>query len=168
MLNQNDFLYQLNGDFNLSSLIMDWVQMPLLSLSNNQIKRIETDNFKVFRRYQNDELKTVQTHQVVPQISNLTQNLWYLTAEDIRHAVHFIKQDFPHNKKYEITTFNGVIYIIDIFYNDHEFWFNIQLDQEKITSQSAKALLLENKILYDGWFFKINEQTANSIVNFTL
>ena len=168
LLNNNDFLYQLNGDFGLSSLTMDWVQMPLLTLSENNIKRIQTDDFNVFRRFQSEELKTVGTHLNVPQIQNLLQNLWYLTAEEVRHAAHFEKDKFPHTKKYEITLLNGIIYTLTVSYNDDEYWVDLKLDREKIASLEAKRIIDENNMLYDGWFFKINNQTGEAIVNFVL
>lgn len=168
LLNDNNFLYQLNGDFELSSLVMDWIQMPLLTLHENNIKRIQTDNFNVFRRFKNDELKTVETHLSVPQIQNLLQNLWYLTAIEIRHAVHFKQDAFPNTKKYEITLLNGIIYVINIFYNDNEYWVSLKLDKEKIASLEARRIIEENNMLYDGWFFKIDEQTGKAIVDFVL
>lgn len=168
LLNNSDFVYQLNGNFELSSLAMDWIQMPLLALSESNIKRIQTDDFNVFRRFKNDELKTVGTHLSVPQIQNLLQNLWYLTAEEIRHAVHFEKDKFPHSKKYEITLLNGIIYTLNISYNDDEYWVSLKLDREKIASLEAKRVIDENSMLYDGWFFRINKQTGVAIANFIL
>jgi len=168
LINNNDFLYQLNGNFELSSLVMDWVQMPLLALTENSIKRIQTDDFNVFRRFKNEELKTVGTHLRVPQIQNLLQNLWYLTAEEIRQAAHFEKDKFPRTKKYEITLLNGIIYTLNIFYNDNEYWVSLNLSKDKIASLEANRLIEENNMLYNGWLFKINNRTGAAIVNFVL
>ena len=168
LLNDTDYLYQLNGNFEFSSLVMDWVQMPLLALAEKNIKRIQTDDFNVFRRFQSEELKTVDTHINVPQIQNLLQNLWYLTAEEIKTGNHFEKDKFPHSKKYEITMLNGIIYTLNVFYDDNEYWVSLKLDKEKIASIEAKRIIEENNMLYDGWFFKINNETGAAIVNFIL
>ena len=167
-LNQDNFLYQITQNFELSPYPMDWVQMPLLAIAYNQIKFLKTDNFKVYRSYEAEPLKSVETDLEVPQIHNLINNLWYLNASDIRHAVHFNRDHYKLIKTIEISTLNGLIYTINIFNGHNEYWFNIQLDHNQIITPQSMRLLKENVMLYDGWFFKIKNDLAEDIVRFVL
>lgn len=167
-LNQTGFVYQLEGDFSLSPILADWLQMPILHIAYNQIKRIKTDNFDVYRRFKAEELKDVQSGREVPQMQRFANYLWYLGANEVRHATHFKKQDFELKKTIELTTLNGVIYHISLFHNGNDYWLNIKLGREKLISGDAPFILKENKTLYEGWFFKINPDTGEAISSFGL
>ena len=167
-LNNDNYLYQVTGIFDLSPFIMDWVQMPFFDVPNEQIKRITTNNFDVYRRFSAEEMKTVGEDKEVVQIRALTSNLWYLSAIDIKHAIHFDTKKYKKIKSYEITTLDGIVYTMDIFSDENEYWFNIRLDTELMSTSIASRLLEENRILYDGWFFEVEQQLAESISNFTL
>lgn len=168
LLNHQPILYQLNGDIGFSPLVMDWVKMPILELAHNQIKRIKTDDFTVFRRFENEELMTEDRQYSVPQIKNLTQHFWALGATDIKHAVHFDKKQYKLSKTFEITMLDGIIYQLKIYTKDNEYWLNIQLDKDTLITPEALIRFKENGILYDGWFFKINSSTGSAIANFIL
>jgi hypothetical protein len=43
---------------------------------------------------------------------------------------------------------------------------SIQLNADKLITQIANKQLKENKILYDGWFFKINKDIGINITKF--
>lgn len=168
LLNHDNFLYQITQDFDLSPHLMDWVQMPLLAIAYNQIKFLKTDNFGVYRSYANEPLKSISNDIEVPHIHNLVNSFWYLSASEVKHAVHFNQDVYKHIKSYEISTMNGLIYTINIFYGDNEYWLNIKLGHGQIITADSMRLLEENVMLYDGWFFKINNNLAEAIVHFTL
>lgn len=167
-LNQNDFLYQLDGDFALSSVLTDWLQMPILQIEYNQIKRMTADNFDVYRQFRGEELKDVKSGREVSQMRRFANYLWYLSAIDVRHASHFKKQDFELKKTVDITTLNGVIYHISLFHNNGEYWLNVELNRERLITGDASFILKENKMLYEGWFFKISPETGEAILSFSL
>ena len=168
LLNQAPVLYQLNGDINLSSLVMDWVKMPILELPHNQIKRIKTDDFTVFRRFEAEELMTEDRQYSVPQIRSLTQHFWSLSAIDIKHAMHFNSNKYKLVKTFEITMLDGIIYHLKLFNNNNEYWLNVELDKDLLIAPEVLVQLKENNILYNGWYFKINSPTGAAISNFVL
>lgn len=167
-LNHDNFLYQITQDFELSPFPMDWVQMPLLAIAYDQIKFLKTDTFKVYRSYDGEPLKSLETDVEVPQIHNLVNNLWYLSASDVRHAVHFNRDKYKLVKTFEISTLSGLIYTISVFSGNDEYWFNIQLDHNQLITSQSVRLLKENIMLYDGWFFKIRNTLAEDIIHFIL
>ena len=168
LLNNTEFLYQIIGNFNLSSNPMDWVQMPLLALDYNHIKQIQSDSLYVYRPYVGSELKIVNSEKEVPQMRGLMNNFWYLSAEEIRHAVHFNRKNYRLAKSFEIVFFNGLIYKLDIFNGNDEYWISINLDRSMSITPDAATFIKENSMLYKGWYFRINHDIGHAIVSFIL
>lgn len=166
--NGNDILYQLSNDFSLSPQLMDWVQMPILKIDYAEIKRIASDNFETYRQFQGGDMLNADTGEDASHVRGLISNLWYLSAEDIRHAVHFDRNVYKKTKSYEITLFNGAVYGLDFYAANGEYWLAVRLGREKISSDMAAQLLEENSILYDGWYFKIGSDKGNVITGFVL
>lgn len=167
-LNHQPLLYQLNGQIEFSPLLMDWVHSPILALPYQQIKRIKADNFQVYRRLTGEDMLDVKTNEPVSYIKNLAQHFWYLSADDIKHALHFNRQKYDQTKSFTITSFDGSIYQITLFYNQQEYWVTVKLDREKIVSPTVIKSIKENTMLYDGWYFKINARVGAAIANFFL
>jgi len=168
LLNNDGLLYQIIGDFSLSSAVTDWAQMPLLAVERKQIERIKSDDFEVYRRFNTEEFKSIATKEPAAHIRGLIENLWYLSAQDVRHALHFDLTKYQKNRHYEIWLFGGAIYDLDIFNNGTEYWLNIRLKAGKIVNASTARQLKENSILYDGWFFRIDKNKGEAISGFML
>lgn len=166
--NGDSYLYQLKGNFAPSPLILDWVQMPLLQLNSEDIKRIDTDNFAVYRRFSDEPFKSVETDETATHIGQFLNNIRLLNAEEIKHITHFNSSLFPNSKHFDITLFNGLIYELKLYQKDNEYWLHITLKHEALTSANSLRTVKERQILYDGWFFKINADKGYIISTFTL
>ena len=168
ILNNKPLLYQITGDLNLTFNPMDWIQSPLLSIKDKQIKMIKNKNFHVYRRFAAEDLKDVNTELAVPQIQNLTANLWYLSAIDVKHAIHFDRKKYQKSQRYELSTLGGLIYLISIFTDGSEYWLNIQMKHEATVDANDMRFYKENHTLYDGWFFKISPDIGEMLNNFSI
>jgi hypothetical protein len=168
ILNNNLLLYQITGDFSLSFNPMDWIQSPLLSIKDKQIKLIKNKNFQVYRRFAAEDLKDINTKLAVPQIQSLTANLWYLSAIDVQHAIHFDRKKYQKSQSYEIATLGGLIYLLDVFTDGNEYWLNIQMKHEATVDAEDMRLYKENHTLYDGWFFKISPDIGEMLNSFSI
>ena len=167
ILNDQSYLYQLEGIFNFSLHAMDWVKMPLLTIAQNRIKQIKFDNFNIYRRFATEKLHSDDI-QDLTYLDILINNIWYLSAINIVHATHFDHNVYPIVKKYEITTFDGIIYHLDILSDKNKYWISIQLDKDNIISAEGAKIIEENLSLYDGWFFELDPQIGERIAYFTL
>lgn len=168
ILNNNNFLYQLSTKIDLSSNVIDWVQMPFLKLSIYDIKKIEDNTFTVSRRFKNTEFKDEKNGEEKLQIYQLLYELTALSAENIYHATHFNRESYKPIRTYSVTTFDGIIYKISLYGNNKDYFINVNLDNEKITSGEASLKISENALLYDGWFFKIDNNVGSILDKFIL
>ena len=167
-LNNDNLLYQINGSFELSPFFADWIQSPLLAIPDNDIKFIHTDEFHAYRRYPSDELRLKDATQDVPQLRNLISSLWYLSAVDVKQAVHFKSNDYTSQRKYEITTFSGLIYELNLVYNANEYWLSINLREDVLISNQARVFFDENRVLYEDWYFLLPTDIGKTLANFSL
>ncbi len=166
LLNNDGFLYQISENYNLNSNVIDWLQMPLLKIRENEIKEIKTDNFHISRKFKDDVFVSI-TDNNVPLVSNFVEYIWFLSAIDVKHSANFKLNEFKKVKFYEIFLFNGIIYKLSIYTNDvGDYWLHIKLDKNKLMSNEGRKWLDENNILFDGWFFKIPREKGNLISKF--
>ena len=168
LLNGDDFLYQLNSNFELSSNVMDWVQMPLFAFNLSHVKRIKTDNFEVYRRFDNENFKDVYSSNEYTHLQKLIDNFWYLSATEIKQATHFNVENLPQPKRFFITLFNGIIYEINLYSLNNEYWVSVHLNREGLINKTSLQQIKENSLLYDGWFFKIDPDKGAIISEFVL
>lgn len=168
LLNDDGYLYQLKGNFSLSSQVSDWLQMPLFSWDNRRIKRIKTDRFEVYRRTTGSDFRTAGSNKICPQIANLIGNFAYLVADDIRHASHFIPEKYQKAGYFEIYLFGGLVYKISLYHGEDGYWMRVRLDKGGLINKPSLNVMKENSILYDGWYFKINTDKGKLISGFVI
>ena len=163
-----DFIYQINGNFELSSHPLDWAQMPLLAIPFDRVKSVAFDDVKITRNYPNDRFVSHQNGQEVLYLKNLFDTLWYLGAEDVRHSVHFNSSGYKKVKQIEIIGFSGIMYLLDLYQNKNEYWLTIRLDKDILFNPDIVKKLEDNRALYDGWYFKLNQDIGKLIAEFSI
>ena len=170
-LNNDGFLYQINGNFNISSNPMEWVQMPILKIANKEIKEIRCDKFSVSRRLKDDRFIDKKTNNSVSHIDSFINSLWYLSSNRVFHSVNFRQDLYNKLRQYKIELFNGIIYSI-IFYQHKEdrnkYVINIELERDLLMSKEGIKWLEENSVLYRGWFFEISPDIGEILATFSV
>lgn len=165
-LNNNNLLYQITENLFLSSLFMDWVQTPLVSFTFNEVKSIKYGDYIAYRRFSNEELKSITDNKENPYLRGFISNLWNLTAEKILYKSEFDKDKYKKIMSFAVTTFDNVIFNFDIYSDQKEFFISINPVADMLITHFAQKQLNESLVLYDGWFFKINSDIGTSITKF--
>lgn len=168
ILNGDNYLYQLSGKIAFSPYIAEWVKMPLLQLEDRQIKNIKSNDFEVYREYASDALKSVTTKEPTPHIAKLTNDLWFLVADEIKEKNHFDLTSAQLVREYDIHLFSGIIYQLKIYSDNKDYWLNITLNKEFLVNNDAAVFIKENALLYENWFFKLSRDIGESIARFIL
>ncbi len=166
LLNDLPYIYQLNGELALSPVLSDWIHAPLIHIDISQIKRFKNGDFIAYREFSGRDLKNAKTNAPVDFLYSLLYNFQYLTADEIKHASNFKLKDFKIVGKYEITLLNGIIYHIHILNKDDDYWATVRLDSEKLVASNAVNFIKDNKLFYEGWYFKLNHAVGKDLVSF--
>ena len=165
ILNNDSKFYLISEEFNLLSNPIDWVTSPILSLNENNIRSVVSDNINVYRDFSGQDFLDVNKNETC-YLSGLINNFSYLNALEVRHSINFDYKKFKKIKTYEISLFNGGIFNIYIYSDNKEYWVNVKVDRTNIVNDKFATWINENSILYDGWFFKIDKDSGNIISNF--
>jgi hypothetical protein len=168
LLNNDNFLYQLSTKIQLSSRINDWLQMPIINLSNSDIKQVDFNELKFYRKSKNEKLMLTGTNYTKPEIYRLLNNIRNINAEEIKHASNFKRDKYTYLNSFKLTTFDGVIYKIDLYEGDKDYWINVYLDKKQLISQATYNRVKDNLMLYNGWFFKINQDKGKILSNIAI
>ena len=170
-LNNDNFLYQVNGNFDISSNPMEWVQMPILKIANKEIKEIRCDKFSVYRQLTDDRFVDKETNNSVNHIDSFINSLWYLSSNKVFHSVNFRQDLYKKLRQYKIELFNGIIYSV-VFYQNNEnkdkYVVNIELEKNLLMSKDGIKWLEENSMLYRGWFFEISPDIGEILATFSI
>ncbi len=170
-LNNDNFLYQIKGNFDISSNPMDWVQMPILKIANKEIQEIKCDKFSVYRQYAEDRFIDNKTHNGVNHIDSFINALWYLSGNNVIHSVNFKQKNYLKLRKYEVKLFNGIIYEITFYQNKEDskkYVVNVELKKNLLMSKEGAKWLEENSVLYRGWFFEISSDIGEILATFSV
>ena len=167
-LNDNGFLYLISGNFDINSNVIDWIQSPILQINEQNIKSITSDNFGVYRNFNDEDFVSIDTKNSAPYISSLINHLWFLSAIDVKHSVNFNLKEYKKGKSFEISLFNGIIYKLNLYTKDNEYWLNIRLNRDKLMKKSSIEWINENRALFDGWYFRISNEKGLLFSNFSI
>ena len=110
----------------------------------------------------------VGTNYTKPEIYRLLNNIRNINAEEIRHASNFERDKYQMANHFVLTTFDGIIYKIDLYKGENEFWINVYLDKKQLISQETFKRVKDNLMLYNGWFFKIDYNKGLVLYNITI
>lgn len=168
MLNNDNFLYQISGNFDISSNVLDWLQMPILKINKKEIREIKSDKFYVSRRFDGENFLEKDTNKHTPHIDSFINQLWYLSAMDVKHSVNFKFDNYKKTSTFDILLFNGIIYHLTFYSNENEYWLNVRLDRDKLMSEVGINILEENSMLFKGWYFKLPSDKGDIISNFSI
>ena len=168
LLNNDNFIYQISGDFNISSNVMDWLQMPILKINKKEIKEIQSDKFHVYRKFKYDNFLDKNTGKYVSHIDSFINQLWYLSAVDVKHSVNFKFNNYNHKSTFKILLFNGILYLLTFYNNGDDYWLNVKLDRDLFMSESGINWLDENSVLFDGWYFKLPTDRGDILSNYSI
>ena len=168
LLNNDNFLYQINGDFNISSNPMEWIQMPILKITNKEIKEIKCDKFMVNREFADSVFVDIKTDKIVNNVDSFINALWYLSAKNVFHLVNFNPNEYEKLRHYEIKLYNGIIYNTIFYRKNNSYVVKVELNRDLIMSNDGAKWLKENGVLYNDWFFEIPEDRGELLATFSI
>ncbi len=147
-----------------------WLLQPLLAYQPELFESIEIVNGAESRNiYRTDTVYPFidKNKKEVNPIA-LLERFRYLVAEEILSAQNFDENLFPHHKKIILTTFNGLVTNLDLFYDRENFWFKISLSKAVLITPTVNDYINNNAFLYENWYFKIPASTGNVLRSFNI
>lgn len=146
------------GNFILSTKLPNWLQQPLFSLMKKNIKSIilqsDTGQQIVFKPDNDTEFYTPQQKMV--DINNLVEAFTDFRYLNVRKEENTPTKDTKAEKIIVLYTDTGIIYKIDVFNIENNYWIQPQMEISKLPLTAGYNYYQDSKMLYNGWIFKID------------
>jgi len=147
-----------------------WTQQPLVALKMKDLQAVSIEESKVSRRESSLPFVIFQDGKMQRQVQleAIERTLLYLAYDKVLSAQNFDDTLYPERRNLSFTLFSGLIYSLDIFTDNHEFWVKLTLLTTTLPTTETNDYIRHNAFLYDGWFFKLPESTGRLLYQYQL
>lgn len=153
-----NYAMMISGNFDLPKNLMSWLQQPLLQISPDAIETLilqsETGQQMAFRVQEGEPFQNVNRKP-----TNITDLLKPLSNLKIAGVTDYEVSGFKYTDPKRVISlfmFSGMIYTIEIYEKNNEYWTRINLSSTTLPTKLASDYIKNNSFLYRGWIFKIN------------
>lgn len=163
-------IFTITGQFTLPEELSSWTQQPLLALETKDLQALKIGDAKVSRSDTTRPFIIFQNQHPVKLINleSLQRQIIYLNYEKVMSAQNFDDTLYPKHRHLELTTFNGLVYNLDILTDTQEYWLKLTLSTTALPTTETNDYIKNNAFLYDGWFFKLPDNTGRILYQYQL
>ncbi len=163
-------IFLVTGDFTLSTKLSNWLQQPLFSLMKKNIKSIilqsNTGQQIVFQPDNEREFYTPQQKMV--DIENLVEVFADFRYLNVKKEENTPTKDTKAEKIIVLYTDTGIIYKIDVFNIEDNYWIKPQMEISKLPLTAGYNYYQDSKMLYNGWIFKIDSDLGKFLSEYII
>lgn len=167
---ESDYAMMVSGGFDLPRKLYDWLQQPLLQITQEGIETIilqsDIGQQMAFKPQESDSFYNVRREKtdLSPLLTPFT-NLKLIDVVD--YEVSEFKNADP-DRVIAIFMFSGLIYGIELYRKDTEFWIRINLSSNTLPTKLASDYIKDSSFLYHGWIFKIHPEAGARLLNYNI
>lgn len=166
----SDYAMMVSGGFDLPRKTHDWLQQPLLQIAQNDIETIilqsETGQQMAFKPQEGDSFYNVRREKTdLSPLLNPFADLKLIEVAD--YEVSEFKNADP-DRVVALFMFSGLIYGIELYQKDDEFWIRINLSSNTLPTKLASDYIKDSSFLYQGWIFKIRPEIGARLLNYNI
>lgn len=163
-------IYLISGDFELPKKMYYWLQQPLISIMPENIESliIQTDTgqqlaYRIGRNSSFFNLKQQKTNPLP-----LLERFVLFNFIDVKKIQNTPLNNGTADKIIVLFPYSGLIYGIEIFKIDADFWVKIDLSITKLPTKVASDYIKDSQMLYNGWAFKINQNLGQYLMDYKI
>ncbi len=143
-----------DGSYAIPEDYVSWITDPVLHLPQELIEIIETED-GILSRFSARQPFRDRENRVAVDAPIITREAEYISVDDVKSAANFDQTRFPERRRISFYTFQGLIVTYNIYSDGREYWVNVSLSATPLPKQSVNAYIRDNKMFYDGWYFRI-------------
>lgn len=177
---QNDFYaaryadskqpFLVSGNFDLPDKLYYWLQQPLMMIAAKNVETVitqsETGQQLAFRKEMSTPFYNVQ--QQPTNIDALLEQFALLTFTSVKTSENTPLKDISPNKTIVIFLESGLIYGIEVYEIEGNYWVKINLSTTTLPTKHASDYIKDSSFLYQNWFFKINRDVGKLLVKYSI
>lgn len=163
-------IYLISGDFDFSDRLKYWLQQPLISLSPENVESliIQSSTGQQLAYRLSEKSSFFNLKQQPTNVIPLLDKFVLFTYKDVKKITNTPLESLQPEKMIVLFPYSGLIYGIEIFKIDEEYWVKVDLSITKLPTKLAKEYIKDSLFLYQGWAFKIDKNLGKYLVNFKI
>ena len=146
-------IWLVDGSYALPPESYSWIMQPVSELPPELVEKVEADGQTVFRSSFRQPF--FNETGIVPMVQPLLEAAAYVNAIGVAAAQNFDESLYPARRSLKFTTFQGLVVGYDLYSDGQSYWLSVSLSATPLPKQAVNAYIRDNRIFYDGWFFKI-------------
>ena len=162
--NKNNEIWLVDGEFNLPVYAKDWLLRHIISVDSKHISTITINDKSCNREISGAEFFNDDGERV--NVMPLAEVLSGVMIEDAKQKD--VSNMKTPQKTITVTTFQGLKVVFDVFYDNDDVWFLLNLLTTPLPRSTINDYIQDNRFLYDGWLFKAAEKQKHIWKNFYL
>lgn len=151
--NSQKNIWLADGKYELPKEFYSWIMQPISDIPPEIIEKINVNNNIISR--DNPHMPFITADKKIVQAGVLLDNATYIIALNVLSAQNFAPELYSEQESIYFTTFPGLVVGYHIYSDGKEYWLNMSLTTTPLPKQYVSDYIKENKIFYDGWYFKI-------------
>lgn len=151
--NSQKNIWLADGKYELPKEFYSWIMQPISDIPPEIIEKINVNNNIISR--DNPRMPFITADKKIVQAGVLLDNATYIIALNVLSAQNFAPELYSEQESIYFTTFPGLVVGYHIYSDGKEYWLNMSLTTTPLPKQYVSDYIKENKIFYDGWYFKI-------------
>ena len=157
-------IFLISGRLSFPQQTYSWLKQPLLSFSPQEIRSLSIGKATATRKSPLLGF-TLKNSTQIANINNYIGAFVYLPAYDVRRAADFDEKAWPKQNHLQLITFDGLVTNIKIYGNDKEYWMSLKISATRLPKTYVNDYIDNNAFLYEGWYFKLDKATGETLLN---
>ena len=163
-------IYMASGDFLFSDKLYYWLQQPLITLKPENIESLIMQNPTgqqiAFRKGNGAFFYNIKQQRT--NILPLLEKFMMLTFIGVKNSQNTPMKDEQAQKTIVLFTNPGLIYGIDLYKVEDQYWIKVSLSISKLPTKMAQDYIKDTQFLYQNWYFKLDRQTGSFLMNYQI
>lgn len=164
-------IWLIDGSYILPDDNYSWLMQPILDYPAEIIEKVvisENNQITLSASRSRSNYPFFTPEQKTVPLDALLERFNFFITEKVLSAQNFDETLFPRHRRIELTTFSGMVTVVDLYYDSNDYWVKISLSTTTLPTASVNAYIRDNNFLYDGWFFKIPASNGKVLANFNI
>ena len=167
----SDRSYLVSHALKLPEYRYNWLQQPLISIDKGQVQDIIIDKGKkelvIGRDFPTYPFWIIEGSKLTNKASpeDLLQQLEKINFIDVKSVQNFDESTGEGVKRFQVTTFNGLIAEFTLIKKDKGYWLKQKLTTTSLPTQAVKDYIENNEELSNYWYFRLSSYTGSKMWN---
>lgn len=167
----SDKSYLVNHAEKLPEYRYNWLQQPLISIDQGKVQDIIINKRKkdivIGRDFPTYPFWIIEGNKLIERAypEDLLSQLEKINFIDVKSAQNFDETTGEALKKFQVTTFNGLIVEFTLIKSKKEYWLKQRLTATSLPTEAVREYIKTNEPLSNYWYFRLSSYSGSKMWN---